>query len=151
MNIDAIKEGVSQPKTLSWLVALFPILSFLVCMSLLGGSSEDVQAQPASNEAPPSIILVLVAILFLAKFVALVSLVRRWYYGWIYHLLEVNFLLFVFGLLIVIKILTTPLGVSGGVGIALSLASLYVDLYLKQQWLGRNARDYFNVSRLTHA
>ncbi len=151
MNIDFIKEAASRPKVLSWLMAFFPIFSLLICMSLLAGKAQDVQAQPVSNEGPPAIILLLMAILLLAKCTALVAVVRRWYYGWIYHLLELNFLLFIFGLLIVIKILTTPLGVLGGVGIVLSLASLYVDLNLKKLWLERSAKDYYYVGRLTHA
>ncbi len=151
MNIDSIKEIASRPRVLSWLMAFFPIFSLLICMSLLAGKSQNVQAQPVPNEGPSAIILLLMTVLLVAKFTALVAIVRRWYFGWIYHLLEMNFLLFVFGLLVVIKILTTPLGILGGAGIVLSLLSLYVDINLKKLWLEREARDYFGVGRLTHA
>ncbi len=151
MSIASIKAVVSRPKVLTWLVALFPILSLLACMFLLAAQPEDSQPQTDSSKGPPIIILLLLAIFLVAKFIALAAVVRRWYYGWIYHLLEMNFLLFVFGLFIVIKILTTPLGLLEGVGIALSLVSLFVDLYLKQRWLGKDAKDYYDVSRLTHA
>ncbi|MFL0800577.1 MAG: hypothetical protein K6L80_09020 [Agarilytica sp.] len=151
MNTDKMRSMISQPKVLSWLVALFPVLSLLFCMSILAVKPDDAPPQAVSNESPPFIVLLLMMTLLLAKILALVAIVRHWYYGWVYHLLEVNVLLFVFGLIIVINILTTPLSFVGALGITLSLGSLFTVFYLKALWLSKGPKDYYDVSRLTRA
>ncbi len=136
-------------------VAFFPIISLIVSFLLLGDSSQESQAAPARESGGLSIWILIalsMAILILAiKLAAILGNVMGWYYGWLLHILELNFALFFVGIAIILSIFTTEFSVEGGIKVVIGLCCLAINIKLKALWIGRDVRERFDVARMTHS
>lgn len=136
-------------------VAFIPLISLIASFLLLGGSPQEPKGASASESSDLNMWVVLglsVVFLILAiKIAAVIGNVMGWYYGWLLHILELNFVLFFVGITIILSIFTTELSVEGAIRVVIGLCCLAINLKLKALWTGRELREHFDVTRMTHS
>lgn len=140
---------------ISLAVAFLPIISLIVSFMLLGGSAPESKGAPIDESAGMSILMLLalsIGVLILAiKLAAVLGNVMGWYYGWLLHILELNFVLFFVGIAMILSILTSDFSVEGGIKVVIGLSCLVINIKLKALWLGLEVRERFDVARATHS
>lgn len=140
---------------ISLAVAFFPLTSLIVSFMLMGGNSPESNGAPGSERAAMSIWVLLAlsmgVLMLVIKLAAVLGNVMGWYYGWLLHILELNFVLFFVGIAMILSILTSDFSVEGGVRVAIGLCCLVINIKLKAAWVGREVRERFEVGRMMHS
>ncbi len=144
-------------------MGLFPLLSVLLCLDLLLPFAEQntvaQSAQPVTQREIPGqplgggsssenigwLPLVPIFLALLAKLAAIVGNVRRWYYGWVFHSIEIHLVIFIHVLLIVISVFSLPLTLVGLFKFLLLFMLLITNFQLQSYWSGRKVRDLYRV------
>lgn len=137
-------------------VAVVPLLSLVICvviMSVAGGASDT--SEPPSEPSPLSagalIVFALLLGIAMIKILAVIGNVARWYFGWLYHTVEINIVIFILGLLLVVSVLSAPLTLPGLVNVITVFLALALNLYLKSLWALKEVREAYHVTHYTHA
>lgn len=148
---------MKHPRFSATLVAIYPLLSLVVFGILMasGGNPDSSDASEASGAqnagGPPLIVLFVLLAILVSKGLAVAGNFRRWYYGWVFHLIELNLVLFLQGLFLVIAVLSFELALASAVKLILMMGCLYFSTVLKSVWCERNVTDRYRVTYYTHA
>ncbi len=151
MEHHKIAQIFDNPRILSWLMVVVPLISIVVVFSsMLVPPEASVPAETDNGGSSGFLTLVIFSVLGL-KLTAVVGVVKKWYFTWVYQLIEANFLVFLMGLLLIIGVLTLELSVVSGVKIALCFGLVFLNIKIKHHWLTRDTRGFYCVPHVTHA
>jgi len=167
------KTTRSFSRFIAIIVSVFPLVTILMCMLLLGPPSgkEDIDSkyQPTIEEADEvgnnnteanvrqhsgllGFIIPLIYFAFIvAKLLAVIANLSRWYYGWIFHMIELNLVVFACGLIVIVSIFSLEFSFSGLLKLLSLFFLLWANYHLKSYWSGRQIRDWYRVGHYIHA
>ncbi|MFL0811597.1 MAG: hypothetical protein K6L76_14350 [Agarilytica sp.] len=150
-----VKLFRSSPKLAATVLAVYPILGLVFCVYLFAKPPSDAEsAQVAAQQStggPPVLVILILLLIVASKITAVVGLYRRWYLGWVFHILELNLVIFIQGLFLVIAVLSMDFALQSAVKLILMMACLYISVLLKMFWRGRDITDRYQVTSYTHA
>lgn len=139
----------NKPILSSCLLAFFPWVSLVFSFIILGEAPKE--PGPAAEPEGSLIGLFILFGILLFKFSLLAAAIKKRYFAWVYHILELNFILFFYGIAVVIAVLTIDLNLTGALKISISLLCLFINIQLRSLWIGRSVRERFDVARITHS
>lgn len=150
MSNNQINRVLGNPKVLSWLMVIMPIVSLIVFIIATSSPPEAPVADEGTQSGPPVIAIMLLMLILGLKITAVIGVAKKWYFTWVYQLIELNFLVFLMGLLLIIAVLTLELAFVNAIKIVFCFGVLAFNLHIKRCWITRNIKEFYGVPELTH-